>query len=70
MQILSTGVPVQTGRYVRVRCRPDTHSLNCLEEQGLRFVLPEGSANMVAPPMADPMRYVKFIVTYDTYCQS
>ncbi|NXG17604.1 SRGN protein, partial [Grallaria varia] len=46
--------PMQRARYKRVRCRPDTWSANCIEEQGPWFYLPTGGANRILPPMADP----------------
>uniref|UniRef100_A0A670IWM9 Uncharacterized protein n=1 Tax=Podarcis muralis TaxID=64176 RepID=A0A670IWM9_PODMU len=51
----SPGAPVQSGHYAWVRCRPGAGSANCIEERGLSFVIPDGSANMILPPMADPM---------------
>ncbi|XP_062989103.1 serglycin isoform X2 [Elgaria multicarinata webbii] len=48
------GAPVQKGRYMWVKCRPGASSANCVEEQGPRFVIPDGSANMILPPNADP----------------
>ncbi|XP_034994323.2 serglycin [Zootoca vivipara] len=54
------GAPVQSGHYAWVRCRPGAGSANCIEERGLRFVIPDGSANMILPPMADPMLMKKF----------
>ncbi|XP_015261079.1 PREDICTED: serglycin [Gekko japonicus] len=55
MGCTTQGVPVETGRHTRVRCRPDALSSNCLEEQGERIVIPDGAANMPLPPHADPM---------------
>ncbi|XP_013801086.1 serglycin [Apteryx mantelli] len=48
------GVPLQKARYKRVRCRPDAWSANCIEEKGPWFYTPEGGANRILPPMADP----------------
>ncbi|XP_077206668.1 serglycin [Paroedura picta] len=60
MGCTTQGVPVQTGRYMRVRCRPDALSLNCREEQGARIVIPEGAAKMILPPKAEPVVMKKF----------
>ncbi|NXI69255.1 SRGN protein, partial [Anseranas semipalmata] len=46
--------PVQKAWYKRVRCRPDAWSPNCIEERGPWFHLPDGGANRILPPMADP----------------
>ncbi|NXG28922.1 SRGN protein, partial [Dromaius novaehollandiae] len=46
--------PLQKARYKRVRCRPDSWSTNCIEEKGPWFYMPEGGANRILPPMADP----------------
>ncbi|NXI51398.1 SRGN protein, partial [Chloroceryle aenea] len=46
--------PMQKARYKRVRCRPDTWSANCIEEQGPVFYMPTNGANRILPPMADP----------------
>nr|XP_003223733.1 PREDICTED: serglycin [Anolis carolinensis] len=48
------GSPVQRGRYMRVRCRPNARFANCIEEQGPVFDISDGSANMILPPKADP----------------
>uniref|UniRef100_A0A8D0BQ69 Uncharacterized protein n=1 Tax=Salvator merianae TaxID=96440 RepID=A0A8D0BQ69_SALMN len=52
--ILLNSAPVQRGRYMWVRCRPDARSSNCKEEQGPPFIITDGNANMALPPMADP----------------
>uniref|UniRef100_A0A803T6V5 Uncharacterized protein n=1 Tax=Anolis carolinensis TaxID=28377 RepID=A0A803T6V5_ANOCA len=49
--------PVQRGRYMRVRCRPNARFANCIEEQGPVFDISDGSANMILPPKADPELY-------------
>ncbi|NWQ77510.1 SRGN protein, partial [Columbina picui] len=46
--------PMQKARYKRVRCRPDSWSANCIEETGPWFYMPNGGANRILPPMADP----------------
>ncbi|NXA36660.1 SRGN protein, partial [Eudromia elegans] len=46
--------PLQKARYKRVRCRPDASAANCIEEKGPWFYMPEGGANHILPPMADP----------------
>nr|XP_009491094.1 PREDICTED: serglycin [Pelecanus crispus] len=48
------GAPMQKARYLRVRCRPDSWSANCIEERGPLFSMPTGGANRILPPMADP----------------
>ncbi|XP_025898471.1 serglycin [Nothoprocta perdicaria] len=48
------GAPLQKARYKRVRCRPDAWSANCIEEKGPWFYMPQGGANRILPPMADP----------------
>ncbi|XP_060096786.1 serglycin [Heteronotia binoei] len=55
MGCTTQGVPVQMGRYMRVRCRPDVLSSNCLEEQGAQNVIPDGAADMILRPEAEPM---------------
>ncbi|KAJ6632771.1 hypothetical protein lerEdw1_014612 [Lerista edwardsae] len=62
------GRPVQRGRYMRVRCRPDARSSNCVN-QGPLFVIPNGGDSM-APPMDDPMLVKKFQDHPDTYAVS
>ncbi|XP_061491181.1 serglycin [Rhineura floridana] len=64
------GVPVQIGQYAWVRCRPGAHSANCIEERGIRFMIPEGHANMILPPMADPTLMKKFQEHPDTFLVS
>uniref|UniRef100_A0A8V0ZRY6 Serglycin n=1 Tax=Gallus gallus TaxID=9031 RepID=A0A8V0ZRY6_CHICK len=46
--------PAQRARYKRVRCRPDAWSPNCVEETGPWFQLPDGAANRILPPLANP----------------
>nr|XP_056706493.1 serglycin [Euleptes europaea] len=70
MGCTTQGVPVQMGRYMRVRCRPDALSSNCREEQGPRIVIPDGAANMILPPKADPMLMKKFQEHPDTFVLS
>ncbi|XP_054839414.1 serglycin [Eublepharis macularius] len=70
MGCTTQGAPVQMGRYMWVRCRPDGLSSNCLEEQGQRFVIPDGAANMILPPMADPTLMKKFQDHPDTFALS
>ncbi|XP_066478306.1 serglycin [Tiliqua scincoides] len=53
------GHPVQRGRYMRVRCIPNAHSSDCVEEKGPLFVIPNGGASMV-PPINDPLLMKKF----------
>ncbi|KAK2512990.1 Srgn [Columba guinea] len=48
------GAPMQKARYKRVRCRPDSWAANCIEETGPWFYMPNGGANRILPPMADP----------------
>ncbi|KAF7247437.1 Serglycin [Varanus komodoensis] len=38
-----------------VKCRPDARSANCIEGKGPLFAIPDGKANMILPPKADPM---------------
>ncbi|XP_007423217.1 serglycin [Python bivittatus] len=45
------GAP-QKGQYMRVRCKPDANSANCVEEKGPSFVMADRNANN--PPKADP----------------
>ncbi|OXB63878.1 UNVERIFIED_CONTAM: hypothetical protein H355_001549, partial [Colinus virginianus] len=52
--LLSPGAPAQRARYKRVRCRPDAWSPNCVEETGPWFQLPDGAANRILPPLANP----------------
>ncbi|KAH0623516.1 hypothetical protein JD844_006345 [Phrynosoma platyrhinos] len=61
------GAPVQRGHYMRVRCRPNAHFANCIEEQGPIFDIPDGSANMILPPKADPALMKKFQDHPDTF---
>lgn len=37
---------------MRVRCKPDANSANCVEEKGPSFVMADGNANNL--PKADP----------------
>ncbi|XP_072195985.1 serglycin [Excalfactoria chinensis] len=48
------GAPAQRAQYKRVRCRPDAWSPNCVEEMGPWFQLPDGAANRILPPLANP----------------
>ncbi|XP_048360966.1 serglycin [Sphaerodactylus townsendi] len=66
MGCTTQGVPVQMGRYMRVRCRPDTLFSNCVQEQGPRTVIPDRADNMILPPKADPVLLKKFQEHPDT----
>ncbi|NXC47335.1 SRGN protein, partial [Penelope pileata] len=59
--------PAQKARYKRVRCRPDAWSANCIEEQGPWFQLPDGAANRILPPMADPALVKSFQELADNF---
>uniref|UniRef100_A0A8C4RI90 Uncharacterized protein n=1 Tax=Erpetoichthys calabaricus TaxID=27687 RepID=A0A8C4RI90_ERPCA len=55
------------GRFMWVRCKPDSKDANCIEQKGPWIDLPKSGVNRILPPNADPEHVqIKYSITPPT----
>ncbi|XP_069096613.1 serglycin [Pleurodeles waltl] len=66
---LAQGAPVEKARHKWVRCKPDSASANCIEEQGPEIEIPQ-EASRILPHKIDPMIRKTFVGRHNIFFSS
>ncbi|XP_028651803.1 serglycin [Erpetoichthys calabaricus] len=58
------GAPAK-GRFMWVRCKPDSKDANCIEQKGPWIDLPKSGVNRILPPNADPEQMMRMVNNFN-----